>query len=74
MSEYRAANRSSTALPSGGRTGPLKLSVIIPVYNEVISLPIILNRVVAAVPHVEKEIIVVDDCSTEGTTSWCDSQ
>jgi glycosyltransferase involved in cell wall biosynthesis len=25
---------------------------------------------VAAVPHVKKEIIVVDDCSTDGTTSW----
>jgi len=56
--------------PLGGWTGPLKLSVIIPVYNEVISLPIILNRVVAAIPHVQKEIIVVDDCSTDGTTSW----
>lgn len=48
----------------------MKLSVIVPVYNEVISLPIILNRVVAAIPYVQKEIIVVDDCSTDGTTAW----
>jgi glycosyltransferase involved in cell wall biosynthesis len=67
MSERRAA---TSALQLGGPTGPLKLSVIIPVYNEVISLPIILNRVVAALPYVEKEIIVVDDCSTDGTTAW----
>src|SRR5262249_49937045 len=48
----------------------LKLSVVVPVYNEVASLPIILNRVVAALPDVDKEIIVVDDCSTDGTTAW----
>jgi glycosyltransferase involved in cell wall biosynthesis len=63
-SGYRAAP------PSGGRTGPLKLSVIVPVYNELTSLPIILNRVVSAIPYVEKEIIVVDDCSTDGTAAW----
>jgi glycosyltransferase involved in cell wall biosynthesis len=54
----------------GGRTGPLRLSIIVPVYNEVVSLPVILNRVVAALPFVEKEIIVVDDCSTDGTAVW----
>ena len=48
----------------------MKLSVVVPVYNEVTTLPIILNRVVAAIPYVEKEIIVVDDCSTDGTTAW----
>jgi glycosyltransferase involved in cell wall biosynthesis len=48
----------------------LKLSVVVPVYNEVASLPIILNRVVAALPDVDKEIIVVDDSSTDGTTAW----
>ena len=65
-----AGDWPSSATQSGGRTGALKLSVIVPVYNEVISLPIILNRVVAAIPYVEKEIIVVDDCSTDGTAAW----
>ena len=55
---------------SGEPTDRLKLSVIIPVFNEVTSLAIILNRVVAAIPSVEKEIIVVDDASTDGTTEW----
>jgi glycosyltransferase involved in cell wall biosynthesis len=55
---------------SRGRTGPLRLSVVVPVYNEVASLPIILNRIIAALPYVEKEIIVVDDCSTDGTAVW----
>jgi glycosyltransferase involved in cell wall biosynthesis len=41
------------------------LSVVIPVYNERETIEEILARV-AAVP-VRKEIIVVDDCSTDGT-------
>jgi len=41
------------------------LSVVIPVYNEKDTIEEILSRV-AAVP-VRKEIIVVDDCSTDGT-------
>jgi glycosyltransferase involved in cell wall biosynthesis len=47
-----------------------RLSVVVPVYNEAVSLPLILNRVIGAIPQVEKEIIVVDDCSTDGTAAW----
>jgi len=43
----------------------VKLSVIIPAYNEKDTIVEIIERV-AAVP-IEKEIIVVDDCSTDGT-------
>ena len=43
----------------------MKLSVIIPVYNEVGTIHEIIERVKQA-PY-EKEIIVVDDCSTDGT-------
>ncbi len=43
----------------------MKLSVLIPVYNEEAGVATILERV-AAVP-VEKEIIVVDDCSSDRT-------
>ena len=43
----------------------MKLSVLIPVYNEARTIDEIL-RLVAAVP-VEKEIVVVDDGSTDGT-------
>lgn len=45
----------------------MKLSVLIPVYNEGESVRELLNRVLA-VP-VEKELIVVDDCSTDNTWS-----
>src|SRR5262245_25199419 len=42
-----------------------RLSVLVPVYNEVATLRTLLERV-RAVP-IAKEIIVVDDCSTDGT-------
>lgn len=42
-----------------------KLSVVIPVYNEERTIAELISRV-QAVP-LEKEIIVVDDCSTDGT-------
>jgi glycosyltransferase involved in cell wall biosynthesis len=51
----------------------LVLSVVIPVYNEVRSIRTILDRV-RAVP-IPKQIILVDDCSKDGTRdllkSWC---
>ena len=43
-----------------------KLSIIIPCYNELSSIESILLAVRNA-PVAEKEIIVVDDCSTDGT-------
>ena len=43
----------------------MKLSVLIPVYNEEAGLEELLNRV-SAVP-IDKEIIVVDDCSSDAT-------
>jgi dolichol-phosphate mannosyltransferase len=43
----------------------MKLSVLIPVYNEGESVKELLDRVLA-VP-VEKELVVVDDCSTDDT-------
>jgi len=43
----------------------MKLSIVIPVYNEAATIEEIISRV-AAVP-IEKEIIVVDDASSDGT-------
>jgi glycosyltransferase involved in cell wall biosynthesis len=42
-----------------------RLSVVIPVYNERATIQLLLSRV-AALP-VPKEIIIIDDCSTDGT-------
>ena len=44
-----------------------KLSIIIPVYNEVETLNEILGQVQAVKLKLEKEIILVDDFSTDGT-------
>jgi glycosyltransferase involved in cell wall biosynthesis len=48
----------------------IKISIVIPVYNEFRSLPQVLERVVnAPIPAgCESEIIIVDDGSTDGTT------
>ena len=44
-----------------------KLSIIIPVFNEEKTLPILVNAVEKVDLPLEKEIIFVDDCSTDGS-------
>lgn len=46
------------------------LSIVIPVYNERHTLGAILRVVAQTLPDVDKEIIVVDDCSKDGTREW----
>ncbi len=43
----------------------VKLSVVIPVYNERSTIEELLCRVVSN--KIDKEIVIVDDCSTDGT-------
>lgn len=43
----------------------MKLTIIIPVYNEIKFINILLNKVINT--KIEKQIIVVDDCSNDGT-------
>ena len=51
----------------------MKLSIIIPCYNEKEHLPELISRVKSS-PVPEKEIILVDDCSTDGTAELIRSQ
>ena len=44
----------------------MKLSIVIPCYNEVRTIRAIVDRVRSA-PVADKEIIIVDDCSADGT-------
>src|SRR5215472_11145740 len=46
------------------------LSVVIPVFNERNTIAFVLPRVVDALPSVQKEIIIIDDGSTDGTREW----
>lgn len=51
-------------------TATPQLSILIPVYNERKLLPFLLKKVHAALPDIRREIILVDDCSTDGTREW----
>jgi glycosyltransferase involved in cell wall biosynthesis len=63
MLEVQQAPAASYPIPAG-----MRLSVVIPVYNERATIFEILARV-RALP-LETEIIVVDDGSTDGTRGW----
>jgi len=47
----------------------MKLSIIMPVYNEKNTIEEIIRRV-SAVAGIEKELIIVDDFSTDGTREF----
>jgi glycosyltransferase involved in cell wall biosynthesis len=55
---------SGDTIPLKGQR-QLKLSIIMPVYNEKETIEEAVNRVKAV--DIDKEIIIVDDCSTDGT-------
>ena len=46
------------------------LSVLMPVYNESDTIARILVAVARALPGVDKEVVIVDDGSTDGTRAW----
>ncbi len=56
-----------------------KLSIIIPVFNEEKTISIILDKVISVnlINNIQKEIIIVNDCSKDGTKealeSYCNS-
>ncbi|MBJ83714.1 MAG: glycosyl transferase [Acidimicrobiaceae bacterium] len=49
----------------------MRLSIIVPVYNECRTIAEVLRRVLAV--EVEKQVIVVDDGSSDGTAEWLTS-
>lgn len=49
----------------------MQLSIIVPVYNEAATIATVLSRVLAI--DLDKQIVVVDDGSTDGTAEWLDA-
>ncbi len=47
-----------------------KLSIVIPIYNEIELLPVVLDRVRAVDYQLDVELILVDDFSKDGTREW----
>ncbi len=73
LSSLRNGSRESSRIlsdleppPPAFADGPLRLSVVIPCFNEKATIRTVLETVRAAEP-LEKEIIVVDDGSSDGT-------
>lgn len=50
----------------------MKLSVVIPVFNEISTIRELLEEVIKVPLELEKEIICVNDCSTDGTADLLD--
>ena len=49
----------------------MKVSIIIPVYNEAKTLPTLLARVLSQrIPGADKEIIIVESGSTDGSRAY----
>ena len=57
----------------GQRRIPLRLSIIVPVYNEAATIAEVLSRVLALELDLDRQIVVVDDGSTDGTREWLDA-
>jgi glycosyltransferase involved in cell wall biosynthesis len=55
--------------PAPSRSAPT-LSMVVPVYNEIRTLKRMLLEVTRALPLVSKQIVIVDDGSSDGTSEW----
>lgn len=48
----------------------MKISIVIPCFNEAMTIEAVLNNVLNVKLELEREIIIVDDCSTDGTREY----
>ena len=64
-----SANSAAGDYPAASEPAPV-LSVIIPVFNELSTIGRILVEVANALPEIPKQIVIVDDKSSDGTSGW----
>lgn len=48
----------------------MKVSIVIPCYNEISTIGKILEKVLSVPLDIDREVIIVDDCSTDGTREY----
>lgn len=48
----------------------MKLSIVIPCYNEISTIEAIIQQVLAVELSLDREIVIVDDCSRDGTRDY----
>lgn len=48
----------------------MKLSIVIPCYNEKNTIPLVVNRVLSSNLSLSREIVIIDDCSIDGTRNY----
>ena len=48
----------------------MKLSIVIPCYNEIDTIDVIIKKVLAVELPIERELVIVDDCSADGTRDY----
>src|SRR5262249_24506432 len=46
------------------------LSIAVPAWNEIRTIGFVLAKLSEVLPHIAKQIIIVDDCSKDGTREW----
>ena len=51
----------------------MKVSIVIPCFNEGSTIETVLNKVLSVELESEREIVIVDDCSTDGTREYLKS-
>lgn len=51
----------------------MKLSIVMPCYNEISTLDSVMDKVLSVPLEIEREVVIVDDCSTDGTREYLQS-
>ncbi|NKQ35040.1 MAG: glycosyltransferase family 2 protein [Chloroflexi bacterium] len=50
----------------------MKLSIVIPCYNEIDTIDAIIAKVLSVPLNMERELVIIDDCSSDGTRDYLD--